>query len=313
MNTLPRLAPLRTLAIVVSGLSMAVAGCTTGLGNVVGAEPTMLWEQAAETPRSQTKPLTREEARRIAMSHEAAHSCEVTARSMRQRNPARGWQVMEQCIRRKDFSDLEIIVNGIWAEEFKTSPDAAKLLAHVIAVRGGDVASDLRVIRRQRLPLYSLAAALSEPEAYKGRYVLMRGNAVPSRASIAGGRSLKLVETKVMAMSEWVNAPDGRRLSTDFEIETTRQQDISIHGRNTERTLRGENEKVEIFRNINVATGLELVGRLDGLDPHLEPATDYVMLLRFDGVRESDEEEEGLASVVEYFEPQSGLFARLGR
>ena len=49
----------------------------------------------------------------------------------------------------------------------------------------------------------------------------------------------------------------------------------------------------------------------------LESGTDYVLLLRFDGTREavagSVVIERPVATVVDSFEPSSGLFARLGR
>jgi hypothetical protein len=278
----------------------------------------VLWEHAAERGHAAPAPLTKAEARRVALAHDAAHTCEETARAMARKDPARGWQVMEQCIRRTDFSDLEGLIEGPWAESVATSPDAALLLAHVIAVRGGDVGEDLKLLRRRKFPVYSLQAALAEPGSYKGRTVLLRATARDGRNG-GSGRTFRLVETKVMAESEWVAAPRRPRLSTRIHDESADQPGVDVKGRGAiTRDEREETEKVEVMHNVSVDTGRSLLARVDGDEPSFEPATDYVVVVRFDGERDVTDDEgnvdsEAGGSVIGYFEPETGLFARLSR
>jgi hypothetical protein len=285
---------------------------------VVGTEPTVLWENARE-PEAQTRAeLSDDEARRIAVAHDVAYACEATARAMHKKDPKRGWAVMRHCIRRNDFSDLESLIEGLWAEQTAKDPDSALLLAHVIAIRGGDVGADMRLLRRRKMPVYSLQAALSEPESYKGRLVIMRGTARSGR-TVAGARAFRLVETKVMAESEWVTRPGTGRIINRSNNELADQPDVSVRGRGVvERNNSERAERVEVLHNVNVDTGLEMIGRVETDEPSLEPATDYVVVVRFEGVKESvdangEVDEDATGVVVGYFEPETGMFARLGR
>lgn len=310
---------LRALVVVALPLVPALSGGLFGCAAapVVGTEPTVLWEDAAP-PTSSTKiVLTPEEARRIAIAHDAAHTCEETARAVYRKDPERAWQVMRECVKRNDFGDLEILVEGMWAEEMAHDKDAALLFAHVIAVRGGDVSADLKLLRRRKMPVYSLQAALAEPEAYAGRMVLLRGLARRGHGH-GSGRTFQLVETKVMAESEWVTAPGTTRLSTRSGNQLADQNGVDVKRGVVERNSKDATEKVEVLHNVTVETGLELTGRVDSDEPSLEPATDYVLVVRFDGIKdvtteEGEADEEASATVVGYFEPENGMFARLGR
>lgn len=293
------------------------SGCASP-SSVVGIEPTVLWEESSQFERTPLAPLTPDEARRIALAHDAAHTCEQTARAMAKKDPLRGFAVMRECILRNDFSDLEGLVEGMWAADVARSPDAPLLLAHVMAVRGGDVENDLKLLRRRKMPVYSLQAALAEPESYAGRAVIVRGNARDGRVT-GVGRTFRLVETKVMAESEWVTAPGTSRLVTREHDERADQPGVDVKGRGTvQRGSRDATEKVEIEHNVSVKTGRSLHARVETGEPSLEPATDYVIVLRFEGERETKDEDgnvevEPAGVVVGYFEPETGLFARLSR
>ncbi len=298
-------------------LSLGATSCATNTWSV-GSEPTVLWENARAADPVTTTPLTESEARRIARAHDAAHSCESSARAMARRDVERGWMVMRQCILRSDFGNLEQLLESEWSDQVAAAPDAASLLAHVIAVRGGDVEADLRLLRRRKMPLYSLQAALAEPDAYKGRFVLVRGTAKRGRP-VDGGREFTLAETKVMAESEWVTAPGTSRLTTKFQGATADQPGVDVKGRGlVEDNQRSETAKVEILHNVSVETGRELVARLPSGEPSLEPATDYIVVLRFTGLEpivnaDGDTDDEPVGVVTDYFEPESSRFARLGR
>jgi hypothetical protein len=297
--------------------SLFFAGCASSSSGV-GTEPTVLWEDASQFDRAPLAPLSPDEARRIALAHDAAHNCEQTARALAKKDPLRGFAVMHECINRNDFSDLEGLVEGMWADDVARAPDAALLLAHVMAVRGGDVENDLKLLRRRKMPVYSLQAALAEPESYAGRAVIVRGNARDGRVTGAG-RTFRLVETKVMAESEWVTAPGTSRLVTRDHGERADQPGVDVKGRGTvERGSRDATEKVEIEHNVSVKTGRALQARVETGEPSLEPATDYVIVLRFEGERETKDDEgnvdvEPTGVVTGYFEPETGLFARLSR
>ncbi|HEY1101491.1 MAG TPA: hypothetical protein VGF99_21305 [Myxococcota bacterium] len=295
----------------------ALTGCTSTT-YIVGAEPTTLWENAHKLEDEPTTRFTEAEAKKIARAHDAAHTCEQTARDFARKSVERGWSLMHQCIQRNDFTDLELLVESAWAPHVAASPDAAILLAHVIAVRGGDVENDLRLLRRRKMPVYSLQAALAEPDSYRGRYVLVRGNARNGRRA-EGGRSFRFVETKVMAESEWVTPPNRTRLSTRTSGALSDQQGLEVSRGRVDTSSRDETEKREILHNVSVETGRELRATVDDDAPSLEPQTDYVVVMRFEGVREikledsDDTDDEAQGVVVDWFEPESSRFARLSR
>lgn len=280
---------------------------------LVGTGPTVLWEGAHESaPAPATAPLSLDEARTIADAHEAAHACVLTARALRQHDHARAWAVMEQCVLRPDFTDLESLVSAPWLEHLRAHPEATRLVAQVIAARGGDVQHDLRVVRRARIPLFSLTAAVADPESYRGRHVLVHGEPRDSR-SIDGTRALEIAETRIMAESEWVAL--GSRTAT-LTATALRRGDGDEPTPLREEHRRSEGQRVEVLHNVSVETGRTLLVDASS-DPFLEVGTDYVVLVRLDGVREAVEgsvvEERPVGTVLASFEPASGLFARLGR
>jgi hypothetical protein len=298
-------------------LCATVAGCTSvEAPRIVGVQPTVVWgnDAPAEPPHKLT-PMSVDEARSIALAHDAAHTCEETARALRAKDRQRGWAVMHQCILRPDFTDLEIMVSDPWREDLMKVPDWGNLVAHVIAVRGGDVQSDLRVCRRARVPLFSLKAALAEPDAYTGKLVLMRGSPGGGR-TVLGYRAVDLNETKVMAESAFVST--GARLDTGTQTDTTSRAGHTFDPQLQERTQSQTGTKSEVLHNVSVETGLDIVAQVSGDAPFLESGTDYVLVIRFEGTRGSVDEsstngERAIATVVGYYEPESGLFARLGR
>ncbi len=279
---------------------------------LVGTGPTVVWEGAHDAPPAPSAaPLSLEEARTIADAHEAAHACVLTARALRQHDHARAWAVMEQCIRRPDFTDLESILSAPWIERVRAHPNATELVAHVVAARGGDVQHDLRVVRRARIPLFSLKAAAADPESYLGRHVLVLGAARDSH-TVDGTRTLEIAETRIMAESEWVAL--GPRTATHTATTVRRADDEAGPLRDDYR--RSEGQRVEVLHNVSVETGRTLLVDASA-DPFLEVGTDYVLLVRLDGVRDAVEgsviEERPVGTVLASFEPSSGLFARLGR
>ena len=295
-----------------------LVGCASADRSLVGKEPTVVWEDAHSTEEENFNALSPDEAKRIARSHDAAFSCEQTARAMAKKDIQRGWTVMRECILRRDFSDLEMLIDSGWSHHVAKDAHSASLIAHVIAIRGGDVENDLRLLRRRKMPVYSLQAALAEPSAYKGRYVLVRAKAKDGRA-VGEGRTFTLQETKMMAESEWVTTPGTSRESLRNRGTLRDQPTSDIRGPGTvENNTNDRTSKVEVLHNVSVTTGRSLTAKVPGDAPSLEPLIDYIVVLRFDGIQavvddEGEMEEEALASVVDYYEPEMGMFARLGR
>ena len=123
-----------------------------------------------------------------------------------------------------------------------------------------------------------------------------------------------------MAESEWVSPPNSARLSTRTSGTVADQPGIDIKGRGVvENNQRDDSTKVEILHNVSVETGRELQARVKSDEPSFEPAIDYVVVLRFEGVREvkvadsDDVDDEASGIIVDYFEPETSRFARLGR
>jgi hypothetical protein len=303
--------------MVAAAMGCLAAACTS-TSWTVGDHPTVIWQDAQSAEAVPSAPLSETEARRIARAHDHAHSCETSARAMRRRDTDRGFALMRQCILRNDFGDLEALLDSEWSEQVEAAPDAVALLAHVVAVRGGDVEADLRLLRRRKMPLYSLQAALAEPDAYQGRFILVRGTAKGGRA-VDGGRELRLKETKVMAESEWVTARGSTRVATKHQGTSVDQPGIDVVGRGRiDDHHRSETVKVEIERNVSVETGREIVARLTTGEPSLEPATDFVVVLRFAGVApienaDGETVDEPVGVITDYFEPETSRFARLSR
>jgi hypothetical protein len=299
--------------LVVAALSSASCAAVEA-PRIVGPEPTVVWEKATPAPpATRPAPMSADEARSIALAHDAGHTCELTARALRAKDRQRGWAVMEQCARRPDFTDLETLLSRPWIEDVVAFDAQVDLIASVIAARGGDVHNELRLLRRARVPVFSLRAAVAEPETYKGRLVLMRGAPRGGR-NVGGARALEIAETKVMAESEWVASGPRQRTSTETDVRD--HSGNSVKPGVSERFRRNDGQTLEILRNVSVATGLEVLAQVQG-ELFLEPGTDYVLVLRFEGTREAVEgtttADRAVATVVGYFEPENGLFARLGR
>lgn len=309
---------MKRIALVIAVVCAPLLGsaCLTPVEapRIVGTNPTVLWDDREVQAPHKPAPITADEARSIALAHDAAHTCELTARAISAKDNARGWAVMQQCVTRPDFTDLEILLGVPWIDDLRAHHDHGSIVGHVIAARGGDVTHDLRLVRRAKLPVFSLKAAVNEPDSYKGKLVLMRGNARSGR-SVNGARALELAETKVMAESEWVS------IGTRTQSETTTEQrdfaNNNVRRGLNERFGRTEGGKVEVLHNVSVETGLEIMAAVEGDAPFLESGSEYVLLLRFDGTREvidgSETDERPMATVLGYFEPETGLFARLGR
>jgi hypothetical protein len=188
-------------------------------------------------------------------------------------------------------------------------------------MRGGDVEGDIPLLQKSRLPLFTLAAALRQPDVYKGRWVLVRGALSEIRQE--GARTAAMLrETSLRATAREVQDGPIRRYessskgnargeysgsvrssrygNTDYKGNASGQYSSSGRSEYSTVTQRFENERVE--------TGRRAVGKLLQADPFLEPEKDFLFLARFDGVSPSQEERPvAMLTLVGYFQPNALL------
>lgn len=248
--------------------------------------------------------------------------CANAAKEMRARSPERGWAALKACIEkgkfpRADFTDLRMVLNGVWDDELATRPEVPQLLAKLIAMRGGDVDGDLLKFQQVRVPVFTLGAAIKQPQTYKGRYVIIRASLEDAQGQSA--TTARLVETSLSSQLKQAETEGKRNGSTSSSsgsyngsLQTSKYgnfkgdatYDRSSSSRNTQVNVRYENHKTP--------TGRVALGRLSKPDPFLEPGKDYVFFARFDGVRQSPDDPEdgspaGLVTIIAYFQPSALL------
>lgn len=244
--------------------------------------------------------------------------CEKAARNLREVSPEQGWAGLSACIQRSrwprgEFTHLELLTGGAWDQDLQTRPEAPRLMAKVVALRGGDVEGDIPLLQKSRVPVFTLAAALRQPDVYKGRWVLVR--AALSEVKQEGARTaLVMRETSLRATAREVQEGSISRVdrtgttSARAEVQTSRygnargSAQVSSSGRT-------EYSRVsQKFENERVETGRRAVGKLPQADPFLEPEKDFLFLARFDGVSPGrDEQPVAMLTVAGYFQPNALL------
>src|SRR5438094_9644900 len=233
------------------------------------------------------------DAKAFAAGQPSPFDCESSARRLRESSPDQAWAALGACVERQgwsrgDFTALERITGGFWDEDLTTRADAPRLIARIIAARGGDVEGDIPLVQKSRVPLFTLAAALRQPDVYKGRWVLVRGALTDIRQE-AGKPAAMVRETSLRATSREVQVGNVSRwdrsstASAQSEVATTRygsargSSRYASNGRSEFSTVKQK------FDNERVETGRLALGRLAQADPFLEPEKDFLFLGRFEG------------------------------
>ena len=288
-------------------LALAAACATTE--PPVPPQPTQLRAAPAPPPF---------DARQFAAEQLTPQECEAAARRLHATNPDQGWQGLVACVERTrwprgEFTNLELLTHGEWDGDLATRPDAPRLVAKVIALRGGDVEGDIPLAQKSRVPLFTLAAALRQPDVYRGRWIVVRGALSDMRQDGARAAAL-LKETSLRATSREVQVGTMQRTdrtashTLSGQVKTTRFGDAqgSAQVQTRERTERSTLKQK--FENERIETGRQAVGKLAQADPFLEPDKDFVFIARFDGVRTDDDEQQvALLSIAAYFQPNALL------
>jgi hypothetical protein len=219
---------------------------------------------------------------------DAAADCEASARAMRDSSADEAWLALKACIElgrfnRGPFVQLNLLTT-YWDDELRARPDAVRIVARVIANRGGDVDGDISRVQAIRMPVFTLKAALSQPDVYKGRYVIIRG---------------KLTDVKIEAKSATamldeisMKAADMMRIGQDARFIATRNNVFKV------------NDEHRFAENVMNPTGRKVLAKLPEADPFLEPDKEFVFVGRFDGAKPSnDDQKVGLLNIFGYYRP----------
>jgi hypothetical protein len=187
------------------------------------------------------------------------------------------------------------------------------LIARVIALRGGDVEGDIPLAQKSRVPIFTLAAALRQPDVYKGRWVLVRG-ALSDLKQDGGKAAAMLHETSLRATSREVQVGAMSRTdrtsttSARAEAQTTRFGNARGSAQVTSNDRTEHSLVRQKFENERVETGRQAVGKLGQADPFLEPDRDFLFLGRFDGVKPGEDEQPvAVLTIASYFQPNALL------
>ncbi len=244
--------------------------------------------------------------------------CETAARQLRPGSADQAWDALKACVERSrwprgEFTQLERLTGGFWDQDLQTRPDAPRLIAKIIALRGGDVEGDIPLAQKSRVPLFTLAAALRQPEVYKGRWVVLRGALSDLRQE--GGKAAALVhETSLRATSREVQVGTMSRIertsntSARAEVQTTRFGNARGNAQVSSSDRTERSEVVQKYENERIETGRQAVGKLPQADPFLEPDKDFIFLGRFDGAKPGEGDQPvAVLSIAGYFPPNALL------
>ena len=282
---------------VVVGLCVVVLGCATQESakkesvDAVFAPP-----PPSNAPAAKRAPPKSPES--WARSFRRPGECEAAARDFATQYGADfGWTHLKACIGRPDFGLLETLLQN-WPQDFKNRPEAPQLLAQVIANRGGSIGPDLALLQQRRLALFELGAALRQPEAFKGRYLVFVGKIEKLRS--AKGRSELVVleqsrgsdQTAVfsgktrgsVSSSRSSSSGSGRFSSTG--IVGSGSGSYNRSGSSSGASMYGDMEQRVSYEFSE--TGQEVFVRLAQPDPFLAVDRNFVFLVRFDATKKSD-------------------------
>jgi hypothetical protein len=289
--------------------ALAMTGCATSRAaeeDVRDSPPSQLVTELPPDPFN---------AQTFAAQYANPASCERQARRYLTTSHDDAWSALKACVDGTHFTLLQALTSRAWNNEIRTRPEAAALIAKVIAMRGGSVEGDLRLLNEQRLPIFSLAAAMAQPDTYKGRYILVRAQVGDVRTEDEKP-TVWLVEQELGSVASEQQVGVAARKDTSSNIAGNLSGETSLGGGNVGGSLSKskstrDSSTVLRYDNISTDTGREALGRLPKADPFLAPGRDFVILARFDGLRTTsgslDEDDEGpripVLSIVSYYVP----------
>ena len=257
---------------------------------------------------------------------DTAMDCEASARAMRQSGPQHAWEALRACIEigrfnRGPFTQIALLTS-YWDDELRARPDAPRVVGQVIANRGGDVDGDISRLQKVRMPVFTLGAAMKQPDVCKGRYVILRARLFDVKMDEKNATAL-LAETSM-------KPAEGLRDSGDVYVSSYNRSGSSSGsstGSGAYQTDRygsgrgsysssgesGYNSSgsstsgfaKRFYENVVHATGRQALGKLPEPDPFLEPGKEFVFVARFDGARPGNPPNGTMAAltIMTYYSP----------
>ncbi|MCE9671155.1 hypothetical protein LY474_25425 [Myxococcus stipitatus] len=313
------LRPTRSLSPWVVLGSLVSAGCGASHSHVSWSEAPARDEmppRVVEAP-SPPPPRVSEDPKAFVARNPNPALCEAAARRIQPESREEAWAALKACIELTPFTQIRALLGSAWTEELRTRPEAASLIARVVAQRGGSVNGELPYLQEKKIPIFSLASAVDRPDTYKGRYVLVRAQVADQR--VEGERpTVWLVEHTLTSVETSAPVGYGERIDTTTSSsgDLGGQTQLTGPGRLGGNLVTRERSDFSVtqrnFDNISDETGREALGRLAKADPFLETRRDYVFLARFDGVRltsgGADDDAEApripVLTIVSYHAPQ---------
>lgn len=263
--------------------------------------------------------------------------CEQAAREFFRGKAEDAWSALKICAKNRDFHLLNQVLSDPWVDVIKEKSDAQKsdglrMLARIVANRGGSVNADLSLVQQQKIPLFSLGAALAQPSVYKGQKLIVRakigeirsGNSGPPTLAMAeydlgssgydvavGAKSTTTYQGGSSSSSASAGQASGSYTSTKYGSGSASVQGSSQSVSQSQSSGSVSSQKtVTAYENVAQATGREAMGRLSKPDPFLAPNKEFIFFVTFDGVRKSDDGPEGsegktfaVLTIVDYWEP----------
>lgn len=228
----------------------------------------------------------------FAAQYPQPNDCLVAAKAIQARSKENGWLALKGCVAKGNFILLREIATDTWMNDLTTRPDAAALIMKVIAARGGSVESDLRILHERRVPVFGLAAAMAQPGVYNGRLIVLRAKVSEIRSD--GGNHTVMLdeyglgsEGKDVQVGSAYQSTSSRRSSGQLEARTTKYGNASVRGSGGSDSSSSYFKTERQYENVSEETGRVALGRLKKPDPFLVPEKEFIVLARFDGVRET--------------------------
>lgn len=297
--------------------TLVAAGCASSRHRHMVAEDEA--PLVKEPPRAQVEkaePARPVDPRTFSSRYATPAQCEAAARRLLAVSRDDAWAALKSCVEGTHFTLLGAVLSNAWSEELRVRPDAAPLLAQVVAQRGGSVEGELPLLHAHKVPIFGLTAAVAQPEVYKGRYLLLRARVADVRSD-GDKPTVWLVEQQLGSVASEQEVGYSTRKDSVSVKSGSLGGDVGLLGRSNlgGQMLSSDREQqsttVQRYDNISDETGIEALGRLPTADPFFAPGKDFVVLARFDGLRttsggaEEDEEAPKLPvlTIVSYHVP----------
>ena len=282
-------------------VSLWAAGCAPVLAQTeVPCPEDLAPERAAPVAAWVPKPT--------AAAFDRPADCVGAARHLHDTDREAAWALIRACVARGHFTALRELLYGAWDDDSRLRPDAPALLTQIIAMRGGLVDGDVRLLHERRVPLFTLAEATARPDYFRGRFVVVRARVAPDRSSPG---VVRLAEQSLHS-DAW-----------DIDVTPTTQRQVRSYGRSPSlpnmngtaeagpggdwNSASATRRHVTIKRpyNYESETGREAVAHLLVDDPFFDPDGSFVVLARFDGAHDSggSDRSEADLTVLDYQRP----------